>query len=113
MPHPISDTCLMEIAIEPRSREDRENMPKTIDAPMAEDASLGAHTDFESGQTVLTGVGEEHLDTAVTRLIEEFGIDLNVGSPQIEISPLPPCIVDHSRGLSRNFSTSSMVAASK
>jgi len=83
MPHSISDTWVMEIPIDPKSREGQKKMFAAIGVLIAEDASLGSHTDHESGQTILMGVGEDQLDVAITRLTEEFDIDLNVGAPTV------------------------------
>ncbi len=77
-PNPV-----MEIAIEPKTKVDQEKMGVGLSRLLAEDPSLRVSMDDESGQTVLAGMGELHLEIIVDRLKREFKVEANVGAPQV------------------------------
>jgi len=74
---------VIEIAIEPKTKADQEKMSTAIARLVAEDPSLRVASDEESGQTVLKGMGELHLEIIVDRMKREFGVEANVGAPQV------------------------------
>ena len=74
---------VIEIAIEPKSKADQEKLGVTLQRLAAEDPSFRVHTDEESGQTIIAGMGELHLDILVDRMKREFGVSANIGQPQV------------------------------
>ena len=74
---------VIEIAVEPKSKADQEKMSQGLARLAAEDPSFRVETDFESGQTIMKGMGELHLDILVDRLKREFKVEANIGQPQV------------------------------
>ena len=74
---------VIEIAIEPRTKADQEKMSQGLQRLAAEDPSFRVETDMESGQTIMKGMGELHLDILVDRLKREFKVEANIGAPQV------------------------------
>lgn len=74
---------VISIAVEPRSVPDQEKMAIALNKLAAEDPSFKVHTDEESAQTIISGMGELHLDIIVDRMKREFGVQCNVGKPQV------------------------------
>ncbi len=74
---------VIEIAIEPKSKADQEKLGIALQRLAAEDPSFRVHTDEESGQTIIAGMGELHLDILVDRMKREFGVSANIGQPQV------------------------------
>lgn len=74
---------VIQIAVEPRSQADQEKMGIALGKLAAEDPSFRVETDDESGQTLISGMGELHLDIIVDRMRREFGVECNVGKPQV------------------------------
>ncbi|HYL97610.1 MAG TPA: elongation factor G [Blastocatellia bacterium] len=70
-------------AIEPKTRQDQEKLSIGLQKLAAEDPSFKVTSDFETGQTIINGMGELHLEIIVDRLKREFGVDANVGRPQV------------------------------
>ncbi|KKW68386.1 elongation factor G [Lampropedia cohaerens] len=70
-------------AVEPKSKADQEKMGIALSRLAAEDPSFRVNTDEESGQTIIAGMGELHLDIIVDRMKREFGVEANVGKPQV------------------------------
>ncbi|MDO8720222.1 MAG: elongation factor G [Polaromonas sp.] len=70
-------------AVEPRTQADQEKMGTALNRLAQEDPSFRVHTDAESGQTIIEGMGELHLDILVDRMKREFGVAANVGKPQV------------------------------
>ena len=90
---PANDSIILErmefpepvisIAVEPKTRPDQEKMGLALGKLAQEDPSFKVHTDDESGQTIISGMGELHLEIIVDRLKREFKVDANVGKPQV------------------------------
>ena len=78
VPEPV-----ISIAVEPKTKADIEKMALGLQALAKEDPSFRVSVDQESGQTILSGVGELHLDILIDRLLREFKVDVNVGEPRI------------------------------
>ena len=74
---------VIHVAVEPRSKADQEKMGVALSKLAAEDPSFSVRTDEESGQTIIGGMGELHLDILVDRMRREFGVEANVGKPQV------------------------------
>lgn len=74
---------VIEIAIEPKSKADQEKLGVALAKLVAEDPSFRVSTDFESGQTILKGMGELHLDIKVDILRRTYKVDANIGAPQV------------------------------
>ena len=74
---------VIEVAVEPKTKADQEKMGVALGRLAQEDPSFRVSTDNESGQTVIKGMGELHLDIIVDRMRREFKVDANVGAPQV------------------------------
>ncbi|MEM1075185.1 MAG: elongation factor G [Pseudomonadota bacterium] len=74
---------VIEIAVEPKTKNDQEKMSQGLQRLAAEDPSFRVETDLESGQTIMKGMGELHLDILVDRLKREFKVEANIGAPQV------------------------------
>ncbi len=70
-------------AVEPKTKADQEKMGVALNRLAQEDPSFRVHTDDESGQTIISGMGELHLEIIVDRMKREFGVEANVGKPQV------------------------------
>jgi elongation factor G len=79
----VFPTPVIEIAIEPKTRADQDKMAIALGKLAEEDPTFRVHTDPESGQTIIAGMGELHLDVIQDRLFREFKVDANVGRPQV------------------------------
>ncbi len=76
-------TPVIEIAVEPKTKADQEKMGIALARLAAEDPSFRVETDIESGQTIMKGMGELHLDILVDRMRREFKVEANIGAPQV------------------------------
>ncbi len=74
---------VIEEAVEPKTKADQEKMGIALQKLAEEDPTFKVHTNAETGQTIIAGVGELHLDIIVDRLRREFNVDVNVGAPQV------------------------------
>ena len=74
---------VISVAVEPRTKADQEKMGIALQKLAKEDPSFRVHTDEESGQTIISGMGELHLDIIVDRMKREFTVEANVGAPQV------------------------------
>jgi elongation factor G len=74
---------VIELSVEPKTKADQEKMGIALSRLAAEDPSFRVSTDHESGQTIIKGMGELHLDIIVDRMKREFKVDANVGAPQV------------------------------
>ncbi|MBR9973983.1 MAG: elongation factor G [Bacteroidetes bacterium] len=77
-PEPVID-----VAIEPKSKADQENLGEAIQKLAEEDPTFRVHTDEETGQTIISGMGELHLEILIDRMKREFKVEANVGKPQV------------------------------
>jgi len=74
---------VISIAIEPKSKSDEEKLSLSLQKLCSEDPSLRVHVDQESGQTIIAGMGELHLEVIVDRMKREFNVEANIGRPQV------------------------------
>ena len=89
-PEPVID-----IAVEPKSKADQEKMGLALARLAAEDPSFRVKTDEESGQTIISGMGELHLDIIVDRMRREFKVEANIGAPQVAYREAITRLVEH------------------
>ena len=74
---------VIQVAIEPKTKADQEKMGIALSRLAQEDPTFKVHTDAETGQTIIAGMGELHLEIIVDRMMREFKVDANVGKPQV------------------------------
>ncbi len=74
---------VIHVAVEPKTKADQEKMGIALNRLAQEDPSFRVRTDEESGQTIISGMGELHLEIIVDRMKREFGVEANVGAPQV------------------------------
>jgi len=74
---------VIEISVEPKTQSDQEKMGVALNRLAAEDPSFRVTSDMESGQTIIKGMGELHLEIIVDRMLREFQVDANIGQPQV------------------------------
>jgi len=76
-------TPVIQLAVEPKTKADQEKLGMAIQKLAQEDPTFKVNTDAETGQTILSGMGELHLEIIVDRMMREFGVGANVGKPQV------------------------------
>jgi len=87
--HPITlesmvfPTPVISVAIEPKTKADQDKLMETMSRLMEEDPTFRVHSDEETGQTLIKGMGELHLEVIVDRLVREFKLQANIGKPQV------------------------------
>src|SRR5438094_1417277 len=74
---------VISVAVEPKTKADQDKMGQALARLSQEDPSFRVHTDEESGQTIISGMGELHLEIIVDRMKREFNVEANVGKPQV------------------------------
>ena len=74
---------VIAVAIEPKTKGDQEKLGIALDKLIREDPTFRVHTDPDTGQTILSGMGELHLEILVDRMVREFGVAANIGKPQV------------------------------
>ncbi len=86
---------VIALAVEPKTKADQEKMGIALGKLAAEDPSFRVSTDEESGQTIIAGMGELHLDIIVDRMVREFDVECNVGAPQVSYRETITTMVEH------------------
>ncbi len=86
---------VIRVAIEPKTKADQEKMSLALAKLAEEDPTFKAYTDEETGQTIIAGMGELHLEIIVDRLLREFKVEANVGAPQVAYKESIKQFVDH------------------
>ena len=74
---------VISVAIEPKTKADQDKLAKALGSLSEEDPTFKVHTDEETGQTIIAGMGELHLEVLVDRMFREFNVEANVGKPQV------------------------------
>jgi elongation factor G len=74
---------VISLSVEPKSKADQDKMGQALQKLQEEDPTFRAHTDVETGETIISGMGELHLDILVDRMKREFNVEANVGAPQV------------------------------
>jgi len=86
---------VISVAVEPRTLADQDKMALALGKLAQEDPSFRVHMDEESGQTIISGMGELHLEIIVDRMLREFSVDANVGNPQVSYREAITSSVEH------------------
>ncbi len=86
---------VIALAVEPKTKADQEKMGIALSKLAAEDPSFRVSSDEESGQTIIAGMGELHLDIIVDRMVREFDVECNVGAPQVAYREAITTMVEH------------------
>lgn len=89
---------VIAVAVEPRTKQDQEKMGIALSKLAQEDPSFRVHTDAESGQTIISGMGELHLEIIVDRMKREFGVAANVGKPQVAYRETIRAVIEKAEG---------------
>ena len=76
-------TPVISVAIEPKTKNDQDKLGKALNSLSDEDPTFVVHTDLDTGQTIIAGMGELHLEVLVDRMMREFNVDAHVGKPQV------------------------------
>ena len=74
---------VISVAIEPKTKSDQDKLGSALDKLLREDPTFKMHTDEDTGQTIISGMGELHLEILVDRMVREFGVAANIGKPQV------------------------------
>ncbi len=80
---PVFPQPVISVALEPESMSEKDKMTETLEILSREDPTFTSHEDAETGQLIISGMGELHLDVLVTRMRDDFGVKCNVGAPQV------------------------------
>jgi elongation factor G len=93
---------VIHVAVEPKTKADQDKMAKALQALAEEDPTFQVRTDEETGQTVISGMGELHLEVLVDRMLREFRVDATVGKPQVAYretitQPVENCTYTHKK----------------
>jgi len=86
---------VISVAVEPKTKADQEKMGVALGKLAHEDPSFRVHTDEESGQTIISGMGELHLEIIVERMLREFSVNANIGNPQVAYREAISQTVEH------------------
>ncbi len=92
---------VISVAVEPKTTADQEKMALALGKLASEDPSFRVHTDEESGQTIISGMGELHLEIIIDRMQREFGVNANVGDPQVAYREAIRKTVEHEAKFAR------------
>lgn len=92
---------VISVAVEPKTKADQEKMSIALGKLAQEDPSFRVHTDEESGQTIISGMGELHLEIIVDRMRREFNVEANVGKPQVAYRETIRQTIEHEHKYSR------------
>src|SRR5207248_4449850 len=74
---------VIHVAVEPKTKADQDKLGDALQKLSEEDPTFQKHTDDETGQTIIAGMGELHLEVIIDRMLREFKVDANVGKPQV------------------------------
>lgn len=94
---------VISIAIEPKTKADQENLGAALARMEEEDPTFKVHVDKDTGQTLISGMGELHLDIIVDRIRREFGVNANVGTPQVSYKETITQCVEHQEVFQREM----------
>ncbi len=89
---------VIDVAVEPKTKAEQDKMSMALAKLTEEDPTFQVHTDHETGQTIIAGMGELHLEIIVDRLLREFKVEANVGKPQVAYREAPGHDVDRAEG---------------
>jgi elongation factor G len=92
---------VISVAVEPKTKADQEKMGVALGKLAHEDPSFRVHTDEESGQTIISGMGELHLEIIIDRMLREFSVNANIGNPQVAYREAITRTVEHEAKFAR------------
>ena len=92
---------VISVAVEPKTKADQEKMGVALAKLAHEDPSFRVHTDEESGQTIISGMGELHLEIIIDRMLREFSVNANIGNPQVAYREALTKSVEHEAKFAR------------
>ena len=92
---------VISVAVEPKTKADQEKMGVALGKLAHEDPSFRVHTDEESGQTIISGMGELHLEIIIDRMLREFSVNANIGNPQVAYREAITKTVEHEAKFAR------------
>lgn len=98
---PVFPQPVISVSLEPESMSEREKMNETLQILSKEDPTFTYHDDEETGQLIISGMGELHLDVLVTRMKDDFGVKCRVGSPQVTYRESVTSSAEHTETFSR------------
>jgi len=98
---------VVSLAVEPKRVQDRDKLGASLEKLQWEDPTFRVREDEDTGQTILTGMGELHLDVVLTRLQREFGVEVNAGQPQVVYRETVTAPVTHRETFDRDFENKS------
>jgi elongation factor G len=101
---------VIQIAVEPKTKVDQSKLGEALAKLAAEDPSFQVHTDEETGQTIIAGQGELHLEIIVDRMMREFKVEANVGKPQVAYREAITKTIDHKERLKKQTGGKGMFA---
>ncbi len=101
---------VIQIAVEPKTKADQSKLGESLAKLAAEDPSFQVHTDEETGQTIIAGQGELHLEIIVDRLLREFKVEANVGKPQVAYREAITKEIEHKERLKKQTGGKGMFA---
>jgi elongation factor G len=88
---------VIHVAVEPKTKVDQDKMGKALSSLSEEDPTFTVHTDEDTGQTIIAGMGELHLEVLVDRMLREFSVEANVGKPQVAYRETITALVEKHR----------------
>ena len=100
---PVFPQPVISVALEPESMSEKDKMNETLAILSREDPTFTSHEDAETGQLIISGMGELHLDVLVTRMRDDFGVKCNVGAPQVTYRESISSSAEASEQYSRNL----------
>ncbi|MCQ2586490.1 MAG: elongation factor G [Treponema sp.] len=100
---PVFPQPVISVALEPESMSEKDKMNETLAILSREDPTFTSHEDAETGQLIISGMGELHLDVLVTRMRDDFGVKCNVGAPQVTYRESISSSAEASEHYSRNL----------
>ncbi len=102
---------VISVAIEPKTMSDRDKLKETLDILSKEDPTFQTGEDTETGQLIIRGMGELHLDVLVTRILREFKVSAKVGNPQVSYRESVTLCVEHTENYARNMAGKDIAAS--
>ena len=94
---------VISVAIEPKTMSERDKLKETLEILSREDPTFTSREDAETGQLIISGMGELHLDVLVTRMIDDFKVHARVGNPQVTYRESVTSTAEHTEKFSKNF----------
>jgi len=94
---------VISVSIEPKTMSERDKMKETLEILSREDPTFTSREDAETGQLIISGMGELHIDVLVTRMIDDFKVQARVGNPQVTYRESVTAVAEHTENFSKNI----------